>query len=729
MKLRKYILFFVLLVVIINNSCFASNDTTNTKEFKKLPDTTQIRILVEMSDLCEIDEIINYTNKAIEIGKKIIAKSPQSEYVKYYAAAYNNEAFYYDQVGNIKGALESYLKSLGIREAINDSLGMAESYNNLAYLFQNQGDLSSAINYYNKSKKIFNNFNDTNGLINVYINLGYTYYSSQKQDSAQLLFEKGLELAEKVGDIKGTSYALNNLASIYDKKGLYEKSETTYLKSLALRTKMGNKDGITRSHINLGRFYFKRNNFEKSVEHANKAYQLALSLKSPDVIGLSSMLLSDIYHKKNNFKEAYIYLATYVEMKDSILNDDTRKTTIKQKIQYEYEKQKALDDKEHEKQIAISVEQKKKQQVIIYYTAGGLGLVILFSVVIFNRLQITRKQKLVIEYQKQEVESQKLMVELKNKEITDSITYAKRIQKAILPSHKRVKEYLPDSFVLYNPKDVISGDFYWMEASPTPTLPKGEGENPPPVGGELEGAGAILFAAADCTGHGVPGAMVSVVCNNALNRSVREYGITEPGKILDKTREIVVQEFEKSDEDVKDGMDISLCSLMFKVRGLKLTEPKTAAMLHYAGANNPLWIIRSTVIASATACPDLSGKQSLQNEQIASRPAVVRNDEYEIIEYKPNKQSIGKTHQPQLFTTHNIELQKGDTIYVFTDGYADQFGGEKGKKLMYKPFKELLLSIQNKTMSEQKVVLEQHFETWKGKLEQVDDVCIIGVRI
>ncbi|MCW8899039.1 MAG: serine/threonine-protein phosphatase, partial [Flavobacteriales bacterium] len=175
---------------------------------------------------------------------------------------------------------------------------------------------------------------------------------------------------------------------------------------------------------------------------------------------------------------------------------------------------------------------------------------------------------------------------------------------------------------------------------------------------------------------------------NGLNRSVREHGLTEPGKILDKTREIVIQEFEKSEDDVKDGMDIALCSLKYK-------DGTDNAILQYAGANNPLWIIRNR----------------------------------ELVEYKGNKQPIGKMDNPQPFTTHEIVLQKGDIIYIFTDGYADQFGGPKGKKLMYKPFKNLLLSVQEKTMDEQKRVLEQHFEDWKKSLEQVDDVCIIGVRI
>jgi serine phosphatase RsbU (regulator of sigma subunit) len=249
-------------------------------------------------------------------------------------------------------------------------------------------------------------------------------------------------------------------------------------------------------------------------------------------------------------------------------------------------------------------------------------------------------------------------------EIQDSIKYAKRIQSAILPPQKLVKEYLPESFVLYKPKDIVAGDFYWMEHMDD----------------------SILFAAADCTGHGVPGAMVSVVCNNGLNRSVREYGLTEPGKILDKTREIILQEFEKSEEEVKDGMDISLCALNVKERKLE-----------WSGANNPLWI--------------------------------VRKDAQEIEEIKANKQPIGRYAEPKPFTTHQINLSAGDTVYVFTDGYQDQFGGDKGKKFKAAKFKELLLQIQTLSLEEQRKKIDAAFESWRGQLEQVDDVCVIGVRV
>ena len=301
-----------------------------------------------------------------------------------------------------------------------------------------------------------------------------------------------------------------------------------------------------------------------------------------------------------------------------------------------------------------------------------LTVLTLFFVVSGSYAQENAERKLfvknkLITKQANEIEIAHRELHEKNTEIVDSIKYAKRIQSAILPPPNLYKSHLKESFVLYKPKDIVAGDFYWIE-------PANE---------------RVLFAAADCTGHGVPGAMLSVVCNGGLNRSVREHGLTDPGKILDKTRELVIQEFEKSDEEIKDGMDIALCSL----DGYKL---------QYAGAHNPLWIIR--------------------NE--------------EVIETKADRQPISKFHKPLPYTTHTFDLEKGDTIYIFSDGYVDQFGGAHlpggragGKKFMAKAFRLLLLSIQDKRMEEQQLLIDEAFENWRGNLEQTDDVCVIGVRV
>ncbi len=331
-----------------------------------------------------------------------------------------------------------------------------------------------------------------------------------------------------------------------------------------------------------------------------------------------------------------------------------------------------------------SISNKEKQEIIndwvtvkyeygvnmtrIWKIAGisALIVIIVIGIIIFWNHSLKKEIEKRIEAEEKlqaslkEIHYQKLIVEEKSQEITDSIEYAKTIQSAILPSPKVIDEFLQDSFVLYKPKDIVAGDFYWIEAKED----------------------RILFAVADCTGHGVPGAMISVVCNNALNRSVREYNLSEPGEILDKAREIVIQEFEKSETEVRDGMDIAICSLI---------EDK----LEYAGAHNPLWIIRNGIL----------------------------------LETKANKQPIGKFENLEPYTTHSFQLEKGDTIYIFSDGYSDQFGGARGKKYKTSNFKNLLLSIQESSMEKQLALLEAEFKKWRGSMEQIDDVCVIGLRI
>jgi serine phosphatase RsbU (regulator of sigma subunit) len=273
----------------------------------------------------------------------------------------------------------------------------------------------------------------------------------------------------------------------------------------------------------------------------------------------------------------------------------------------------------------------------------------------------TEQQHYELEGKNKEVERQKEALEEKNKEILDSITYAKRIQHAILPSRKLFHEHFPGSFILYKPKDIVAGDFYFLE----------------PAGG------CVIFAVADCTGHGVPGALVSVVCSNALNRAVKEFGLAEPGQVLGIVRQLVTETFDKSESDVKDGMDISIFTFYPEQMELK-----------WAGANNPLWLIQNNALK----------------------------------EISPTKQSIGRTDDPQPFSTHTIPIQKGDMIYLFTDGYADQFGGPRGKKFRYKQFQELVLSIHHLPADEQEHRLDQAFREWKSNLEQVDDVCVAGIR-
>ncbi len=323
---------------------------------------------------------------------------------------------------------------------------------------------------------------------------------------------------------------------------------------------------------------------------------------------------------------------------------------------------------EQQKKDAIANQEIQRQKIVRNSFVGGFALMFLLAGVSYRNFRRKKKDNQIIIRQKTEVEKQKHLVEEKNREILDSIEYALRIQTAILPPQKVVKQYLENSFILYKPKDIVAGDFYWMDS----------------VRLKQNGEEVILFAACDCTGHGVPGAMVSVVCHNALNRAVREFGLTQPSEILDKAAEIVLENFSKSEDEIHDGMDISICALN--------TKTKT---LEWAGAYNPLLLI--------------------QNGQLT--------------ETKADKQCIGFNDNVKPFTNHQFNLQPDTSIYLFTDGFADQFGGQRKRKLTKNKFRELLLSMQHLPIQQQAKELDHFITNYKQATEQTDDILVIGVRV
>lgn len=308
-----------------------------------------------------------------------------------------------------------------------------------------------------------------------------------------------------------------------------------------------------------------------------------------------------------------------------------------------------------------------------YIIIGFCILLILLLFVLYYSFQ-NKKINHLLKRKHGEISKINKNIEEKSKEIKDSILYAKRIQSAILTSEEEFNENLSNSLLVFLPKDIVAGDFYWHKQKDN----------------------LVFYAVADCTGHGVPAAMVSVICNHALNTCVNDFGLTNPSEILDKAREIVTEAFNNQGGSIQDGMDISLCVLDKN----DVEKDGFYSSLKWAGANSPLWLIRP-----------------------------VKDNESELFEYKPNKQPVGKTLNPTPFTTNTISLQKEDSLFIFSDGFSDQFGGERGKKFMSRQFKNFLLSINNLSMETQQELILEKFRDWKGDNEQVDDVCIIGVRI
>jgi len=629
---------------------------------------------------------------AVKFYSLSLLKYKKANDIKGVAAIYNNLGNIYKEQGALVKAIESYGASLKIAEKLNDQSGIASSLNNIGILYAEQDKYQTAKTYYLKSISIRKKMGKKGRefLSKPINNIGSVLQDEKDYFGAISYYAMSQKLDKEFGNTIGEVTSIGNIAGIY--KGLgddtysknkklaneyYQKSFDLSQEVISRSTDLGDNTIIVTTLLNLAQLYDIRGEYNKALEFGLKAHRLSEEIGAVMYIRDACEVLYKVYKKRGKDKLSLEMFEVFVKLNDSILSIENKDGIIHQSYQYKYDKQIAKDSviQMREKQVVSARFQQERTQKMALY--GGLFLVVTFSLFIYKRYKITFDQKEIISLKEQETNRQKVLLETKNNEIMDSINYAKRIQSAILPPTKIVKEYLKDSFILYKPRDIVAGDFYWME--------------------QIENG--IIFAAADCTGHGVPGAMVSVVCNNALNRTVREYGLTDPGEILDKARELIISEFDQSEDEMKDGMDISLCTMEFESSIIPFNDDRSEIKLKWAGANNPLWILRDN----------------------------------QIIEYKGNKQPIGVYCDIKPFTTHEIELKRNDIIYIFTDGFQDQFGGDNhcidGKKFKVSNMREMFLRVANKPMSEQKELIDQAFEDWKRDLEQVDDVCVIGVKI
>lgn len=569
--------------------------------------------------------------------------------------------------GNYVKAIEYYNEGLRIHIESGDKQGVSSSLNNLGIIYFEQKDYEKAIQNYKGSLKLDRETSNEHGEAISLNNLGTVYLEIKDFKNALLYFNDALLIEKKLENKSGVAETIFNIGKVYQEKKNYSKAMSLYQDCINIRNQIGDQKGQAETLLSIGEIYLNKKNYPNAFQYNSDALKIAQEIGAANEIKNAAYNLYSTSKVLNNKSYALEMHELYIFMRDSIESEENQKEIFRQEFKISYEKQAAADSvktaeakKVTDAQITSKNAQLEKEQTQRYSLYGGLALLLIFGGVTYNRFRVSRNQKIIIEEQKNNVDKAYEALEEKNTEILDSIKYAKRIQTAILPPDKLIRQTFKNSFILYKPKDIVAGDFYWLEQKDD----------------------IILFAAADCTGHGVPGAMVSVICNNGLNRSVREHGLISPGEILDKTREIVIGEFEKSDEEVKDGMDIALCTLQNRT-------------LKYSGAHNPLWIIRDN----------------------------------ELIEIKADKQPIGKYSHQKAYNTHTVKLLENDTIYIFSDGFADQFGGENNKKFKTKNFKQLLLSIQSHELPIQKQLLEEAFNNWRGDIEQLDDVCIIGVRI
>jgi len=634
----------ILLLVIICAStfAFAESDTTLIRigRIKNLKERAveYDRAAQRAWQTGEYNKTLEYTKLGLKICKSKELPNIESQLL-------NDRGIAYDYLGDYPSALKNFFKALRIQEGEDNPNLKAYIFSNIGLIYSNQEKTDLALEYHNKSLEIRKKINDLSGVSASLNNIAIVYVLLKDYPAALENYLECIRFDKKVGDEIGLSDDYNNIGLCYLEMKEHDKAEECFMQALEIREKLNNPLNIAQCYANIGVLYYNSGRYQEAKKHFTKCIEIGQKIGSKELLKLSYETLVKIETELNNSAEAFANYKLYIVYRDSIDNSENTRLQTELELNYKFEKEKEAERLIREKKEA-------QAKVILYSVSIGFFLIIIFSTLLFRRWKQTTAQKKIIE------EKNKL-VELKNEEILDSITYAKRIQTAILPSNQLFKALLPNHFVLYLPKDIVAGDFYWLE----------------------ENKGKTFFAVADCTGHGVPGALMSVVCHNALNRCVREFSLTDPGQILDKTREIIVSELSKSDQSVSDGMDISLC----------VFDEKSDYVL-WAGANNPLWIFRN---ATKT-----------------------------FEEWKSNKQPIGVYDDYNSFTTHSIKIESNDRLYLFTDGFADQFGGEKGKKLMKRAFQDYLKETSSMSMDAQKSALEKFFVEWKGDLDQVDDVCV-----
>ncbi len=605
--------------------------------------------------------------KCLDISNELLNYDFRNSDSSEIAGSLGNIAILYRKIGNYPKAIYYLQEAIKINEA-GGRKELAGNYSNIANVYSDLGQHERSGGFFYKALKLRIEQKDEKGLALSYSNLGNYFSNIGRGDSAIVYYLKAIHLNEKLkapDSKKLVTY--NNLTGEYIRLHILD-SAVKYLGiTEKLVSEKSNPFLLAHFYENKGDIFKQQGKYKEAITEYNKAFRSA-NLNN-DISRFVSLYYSKsecFYHLKN-IDSTFNNRIKAEEFKDSLFNTSKSSQITRYEMQYQFDKEQEAIKSEQQKKEIETKHALERKQLLIY--AALLALILLSGLVLLVLKNNNQKKKdnILLQQKNDLIESQK-------KDIIDSINYARNLQQAILPPITKIKQEIGDGFIYYKPKDIIAGDFYWLHKT---KLPNSNEE-------------IFLFAVADCTGHGVPGALVSVVCSNALDSAVKEFGLVEPGKILDKTKEIVLATFTKTGQNVKDGMDISLCAIRRNANKINI---------QWAGANNSLWYIHNNEIKELTA----------------------------------NKQPIGLSEHSQPFTTHSLELVKGDTLYFSTDGYYDQFGGDKanptGKKFMRKRLAQLFYNIKDKSIDEQLKTVDETFNNWKGALEQIDDVCIAGIKL
>ncbi len=681
----------------------------------KAPKEEKVVILIQLAKSWGLDSLEmtkKYSEQALELAKELNQKENLAE-------AYNLVGSVYYYQGKLEKALENWQERLKIYQELGQKEQIALARNSIGVVYKNMNKYDKAIAQYQKAAKIQDEIGNKKGRAQAFANIGNIYFFfGENYDKALEYYDRSLKLSEEIQDSATIANLLNSIGNIYNQRKEYQKARDYFQRSLSINKKIGKKSGIATAQNNLGRNLAFLEKYPEALEYCKKAVEswkaigndrgiaLALmdvgfvysrwgifdkalqyyfrSLRLAKELNMRSEIvdyykeISNIYEKMGNTSKALDYYKLHSELKDSIFNEKTQKQIAELETKFKtQEKEKEIAQKKSE--LLKKEAELLRSKILRNSLFAGLILLVLLAFWLFNRFMIKKKandllearneeilkQKEEIETQRDEIERQRDVVMAQKKEITDSIMYARRIQSAVLPPEEQIEALLDDYFILFRPRDIVSGDFYWL----------------------TEKEGKTIVVAADCTGHGVPGAFMSMLGITFLNEILTQVKSLKANEILNELREHVKTSLRQTGKqgEAKDGMDLALCII-----------DKENQTMQYAGAYNPLYLVRNN----------------------------------EITRYKADRMPIGiYLREKETFTNNEIKIQKGDRFYIFSDGYVDQFGGENDDKFSSKRFKKMLLDVHQKPMPEQREILNNTIEKWMENTKQIDDMIVIGVKI
>ncbi|MBK9285603.1 MAG: tetratricopeptide repeat protein [Sphingobacteriaceae bacterium] len=604
-------------------------------------------------------QILNSILKIAD-GKIGIVKGAEKKfYVMTVFTVYNNIGLIKKKIGDINEATNYYFKALEMAETANYLHGISYTANNIGALYKTVNNHEKSLKYYKIGLEASIKSNDERGMANAYKSLAGYYKNIQDTGMAHEYLNKAIEIYKKLESNSALTTCYNNLGDLYLRNRLPEVA----LKHLQLAEEnckpQKDQENLSIIYNNYGRAYLQLNNYNKAIEYANKSLGFQKENKFPEIFLSSHQILYNAYEAGKNYKNAIYHYKIYRQFDDSINNLKNQGLLITSDLRHDFEKKEMLMKSEQDKKEAIAEAENKKQKIISLLIGAALILSLVFFIIVYKNYKEKKQLSAELANTNQVIINQKHLVEEKQKEIVDSINYAQKIQKTLLANHEFVNQTIPDSFVLFQPKDIVSGDFYWATKNES----------------------RFYLAVCDSTGHGVPGAFMSLLNISFLNEAINEKNIKEPGKVFDFVRQRLIENI--SQEGRQDGMDAILLCI------------HDNGKIEYAGANNSPVSFHEGVMQS----------------------------------YAADKMPVGLGEKNESFKTNTLKLQKGDMLYLYTDGFADQFGGPKGKKFKYKQLNEMLSSISTLDVKAQEKLMESKFKEWKGDLEQVDDVCVLGIRI